>query len=188
MKALRNPTSKVISKLAAISQSELMEGFEARRQKELAMRQAVIDELKEEIEKKNANFVEESSKLQNALEETKAVNDQNIKKTEELETRFKREFDRHADAETTFSEENRKLRIDISSKIEEITKMSKRFEENKNLIERSNKEALENQKLESEQATLACNLKLQDIKIELETIRDEKIENAVALEVQPVLS
>ena len=186
MDAMQNPMHSVIEKISSKSRTQLLEGFEQKRKTELDARQAVIDDLREELKIKNVEFLNESKKLQQALENHKNAHSETVSQFDRLKIQFEKEVDRHANAETQFSEENFKLKRQIDELKLSIDEKMKIANDEKNKMITDHTDEIENMKKYQDARELSTKKEIQKLQEEVERMSKEETSFHLNIEVSVV--
>ena len=180
---MQNPMHSVIEKISSKSRTQLLEGFEQKRKTELDARQAVIDDLREELKIKNVEFLNESKKLQQALENHKNAHSETVSQFDRLKIQFEKEVDRHANAETQFSEENFKLKRQIDELKLSIDEKMKIANDEKNKMITDHTDEIENMKKYQDARELSTKKEIQKLQEEVERMSKEETSFHLNIEV-----
>lgn len=172
--AMQNPMHSVIEKISSKSRTQLLEGFEEKRKTELEARQAVIDDLREELKVKNVEFLNESKKLQQALENHKDAHSDTVAQFDRLKLQFEKEVDRHANAETQFSEENLKLKRELDELKLSMDEKFKIAADEKTRIISDHSDEIENMKKYQDARELSTKKEIQKLQEEVERMGKEE--------------
>lgn len=181
--AMQNPMHSVIEKISSKSRTQLLEGFEEKRKTELEARQAVIDDLREELKVKNVEFLNESKKLQQALENHKDAHSDTVAQFDQLKLQFEKEVDRHANAETQFSEENLKLKRQLDELKLSMDEKLKIAADEKTRIISDHSDEIENMKKYQDARELSTKKEIQKLQEEVERMGKEETSFHLNIEV-----
>ena len=180
---MQNPMHSVIEKISSKSRTQLLEGFEEKRKTELEARQAVIDDLREELKIKNVEFLNESKKLQQALENHKDAHSDTVAQFDRLKLQFEKEVDRHANAETQFSEENLKLKRELDELKLSIEEKLKIAADEKTRIISDHSDEIENMKKYQDAREVSTKKEIQKLQEEVERMGKEETSFHLNIEV-----
>jgi len=173
----------VIEKISSKSRTQLLEGFEEKRKTELEARQAVIDDLREELKMKNVEFLDESKKLQQALENHKDAHADTVAQFDRLKLQFEKEVDRHANAETQFSEENLKLKRELDELKLSLDEKLKIAADEKTRIISDHSDEIENMKKYQDAREVSTKKEIQKLQEEVERMGKEETSFHLNIEV-----